>query len=103
MAWPKRIPVFMDDMVMKMQASEPAFVDGLYAKFYSLSSELLLVGPKCSSSPERPGSFYPAEAVARSERAAGVPSGSLIVPAHAPLRWKEFLDPGVRNHHGRKP
>jgi hypothetical protein len=93
----------MDDMAMKMQGAGPAFVDGLYAKFYSLSNELLRVGPKCSSSSARPDSFHPAEAVAGRERAAGVPSGSLIVPAHAPLRGNESLDPGVRIHHGRKP
>ena len=90
-------------MVMKMQCPGPTFVDGLYAKFYSLLSELLRVGPKCSSSSARPDSFHPAEAVAGSERAAGVPFGPLIVPAYAPLRRKEFLDPGVRIHHGRKP
>ena len=89
--------------MMKIQGAEPAFVDGLYAKFYSLGSELLRVGPKCSSSSVRPDSFHPAEAVAGRERAAGVPLGPLIVPAYAPLRRKEFLDPGVRIHHGRKP
>ena len=69
----------MDDMVMKMQGSRPAFVDGLYAKFYSLPSELLRVGPKCSSSSARPDSFHPAEAVARREKAAGVSPEMLIV------------------------
>jgi hypothetical protein len=39
----------MDDVAMKMQAAGSAFVDGPYAKFYSLSNELLRVGPKCSS------------------------------------------------------
>ena len=58
---------------MKMQGPELAFVDGLYAKFYALSSELLRVGPKCNSSSVRPDSFHPAEAVAGRERAAGVP------------------------------
>lgn len=31
---------------MKMHAPEAGFVDGRYAKFYSLSSELLRVGSK---------------------------------------------------------
>ena len=73
-------------MVMKMQRPEPAFVDGLYAKFYSLSSELLRVGPKCNSSSVRPDSFHPAEAVAGREKQSVFPSGMLVVPApHAPL------------------
>ena len=88
---------------MKMQGPVTAFVDGQYAKFYSLSNELLRVGSKCSSSSARPDSFHPAEAVAGRERAASVSSEMLIVFAHAPLRRKEFLDPGVRIHHGRKP
>ena len=89
---------------MKMQGAALGFVDGPYAKFYALCSELLRVGPKCSSSSARPDSFHPAEAVAGRERAAGVPSGSLIAPAHAPLTGNESLDPGVRIHHdGRKP
>ena len=49
---------------MKMQEPELAFVDGLYAKFYSLPSGLLRVGPKCTSSSARFDSFHPAEAVA---------------------------------------
>jgi hypothetical protein len=68
-------------MVMKMQGPKPAFVDGLYAKFYSLSSELLRVGPKCNGSSERPDSFHPAEAVAGKEKAASIRFGLLIVPA----------------------
>jgi hypothetical protein len=70
-----------DDMVMKMQEPELAFVDGLYAKFYSLSSELLRVGPKCSSSSARPDSFHPAEAVAGKEKQPVSGFGLLIVPA----------------------
>lgn len=49
---------------MKVQGAEAAFVDGLYAKFYALASELLCVGPKCNSSSVRPDSFHPADAVA---------------------------------------
>ena len=86
---------------MKMQSVRLAFVDGQYAKFYSLCNELLRVGPKCNSSSVLPDSFHPAEAVAGRERAAGIPSGVLIVPAHTPLRGKGFLDPGVRIHHGK--
>ena len=63
----QKIELTQNDMVMKMQAAEPAFVDGLYAKFYSLSNELLRVGPKCSSSSAPPDSFHPAEAVAGRE------------------------------------
>jgi hypothetical protein len=90
-------------MAMNMHGPVTAFVDGPYAKFYSLSNELLRVGSKCNSSSARPDSFHPAEAVAGRERAAGISSEMLIVPAYAPLRRKEFLDPGVRIHHGRKP
>ena len=68
-------------MVMKMQEPELAFVDGLYAKFYSLSSELLRVGPKCSSSSARPDSFHPAEAVAGKQKQPVSVSGLLTVPA----------------------
>ena len=93
----------MYDPAMKMLREELAFVDGLYATIYALPNELLRVGSKCSSSSARPDSFHPAEAVAGRERAAGIPSGVLIVPAHTPLRGKGFLDPGVRIHHGRKP
>src|SRR6202051_956746 len=57
---------------MKMQKPQLAFVDGRYAKFYSLSSELLRVGPKCSSSSVAPDSFHPAEAVAGKQKAAVV-------------------------------
>ena len=91
-------------MVMKMQESEPAFVDGLYAKFYSLPSELLRVGPKCSSSSARPDSFHPAEAVAGKQIAVGIrlriADCSRLTRR---LRGNESLDPGVRIHHGRKP
>ena len=66
---------------MKMQEPEPAFVDGLYAKIYSLSNELLRVGPKCNSSSASPDSFHPAEAVAGTERTASVSFEMLIVPA----------------------
>ena len=76
----------MDDIAMKMQGSGPPFVDGLYAKFYSLYSELLRVGPKCNGYPARPDSFHPAEAVAGREKQSVFPSGMLVVPApHAPL------------------
>jgi hypothetical protein len=76
-----------DDMVMKMQGAKAAFVDGLYAKFYSLSNELLRVGPKCNSSSVPPDSFHPAEAVAGKERAASIFSGMLVVPGpHAAER-----------------
>ena len=71
----------MDDLAMNMQGETPTFVDGLYAKFYALPSELLRVGPKCNSSSVAPDSFHPAEAVAGRERAASVPSRTLIVPA----------------------
>ncbi len=69
------------DIAMKMLVQKPAFVDGLYAKFYALSNELLRVGPKCNSSSASPDSFHPAEAVAGSERAAGIHFGSPIVQA----------------------
>jgi hypothetical protein len=75
----------MDDIAMKMQDAGPAFVDGLYAKFYSLSNEPLRVGPKCNGSSVRPDSFHPAKAVAGREEQPAFPSGSPIVPAHAPL------------------
>jgi hypothetical protein len=93
----------MDDIVMKMQGENPPFVDGPYAKFYSLFNELLRVGPKCNSSSASPDSFHPAEAVAGRERAAGISSGMLIVRTPHAAERKGFLDPGVRNHHGRKP
>jgi hypothetical protein len=94
----------MDDIAMKMQGSGPPFVDGLYAKFYSLYSELLRVGPKCNGYPARPDSFHPAEAVAGRERAAGIsPWNADCSPSLRRLRRKESLDPGVRIHHGRKP
>jgi hypothetical protein len=54
----------MHDIEMKMLSAEPGFVDGRYAKFYSLYNELLCVGPKCNSSSASPDSFHPAEAVA---------------------------------------
>jgi hypothetical protein len=84
-------------MVMKMQEPELAFVDGLYAKFYSLSSELLRVGPKCSSSSARPDFFHPAEAVAGRERAASVSSEMLIVPAPRAAETEAIL--GSRSPH----
>ena len=92
-------------MVMKMQEPELAFVDGLYAKFYSLSSELLRVGPKCSSSSARPDSFHPAEAVAGKQKAASIRLriADCSRPTRRRLRGNESLDPGVRIHHGRKP
>jgi len=94
----------MDDMEMKMQGPELAFVDGLYAKFYSLSSELLRVGPKCSSSSARPDSFHPAEAVAGKQKTVSVhvriADCSRLTRR---LKGNESLDPGVRIHHGRKP
>jgi hypothetical protein len=94
----------MDDMVMNMQGAQLAFVDGLYAKFYSLYSELLRVGPKCNSSSARPDSFHPAEAIAGSERAAGIrPWNADCSRSLRRLRGNESLDPGVRIHHGRKP
>ena len=89
---------------MKMHASRADFVDGLYAKFYSLPSGLLRVGPKCNSSSARPDSFHPAEAVAGREKAASF--RGRIADCSRPmrrLREKESLDPGVRIHHGRKP
>jgi hypothetical protein len=91
-------------MVMKMQGAGLTFVDGRYAKFYSLVNELLRVGPKCSSSSASPDSFHPAEAVAGRERAAGVPFWNAdCSPSLRRLRGNESLDPGVRIHHGRKP
>jgi hypothetical protein len=94
-------------MVMKMQEPGSAFVDGLYAKFYSLSSELLRVGPKCHSSSVRPDSFHPAEAVAGKEKQPVSGFGLRIADCSRPtrrrLRGNESLDPGVRIHHGRKP
>jgi hypothetical protein len=100
----QKIQIAGDDMAMKMQEPEPAFVDGLYAKFYSLPSELLRVGPKCSSSSATPDSFHPAEAVAGKEKAVGVrlriADCSRLTRR---LRGNESLDPGVRIHHGRKP
>ena len=82
---------------MKMQDAESAFVDGLYAKFYSLFNELLRVGPKCSSSFARPDSFHPAEAVAGRERAAGISSEMLIVPAPRAAETEGVL--GSRSPH----
>ena len=94
----------MDDMVMKMQCARPPFVDGLYAKFYSLYSELLRVGSKCSSSSARPDSFHPAEAIAGRERAASIRLWNADCSRSLRrLRGNESLDPGVRIHHGRKP
>ena len=93
-------------MAMKMQEPELAFVDGLYAKFYSLPSELLRVGPKCSSSSARPDSFHPAEAVAGKEKQPVSGFGLRIADCSRltrRLRGNESLDPGVRIHHGRKP
>jgi hypothetical protein len=58
---------------MKMHASEPAFVDGLYAKFYSLFSEPLRVGPKAMAPLVRPDSFHPADAVAGREKSSQCP------------------------------
>jgi hypothetical protein len=84
-------------MVMKMQCPGPTFVDGLYAKFYALPSELLRVGPKCSSSFARPDSFHPAEAVAGRERAAGISSEMLIVPAPRAAETEGVL--GSRSPH----
>jgi hypothetical protein len=80
----QRISGCVDDLVMKMQGQRPGFVDGLYAKFYSLPNELLRVGSKCNGSSARPDSFHPAEAVAGKERAASILFGSLIVPAPSP-------------------
>ena len=87
----------MHDIAMKMLVPEPAFVDGLYAKFYALSNELLRVGPKCNSSSASPDSFHPAEAVAGRERAAGVPAGSLIVRAPCAAETEGVL--GSRSPH----
>ena len=82
---------------MKMQGPELAFVDGLYAKFYALPSVLLRVGSKCSSSSARPDSFHPAEAVAGRERAAGISSQMLIVPAPRAAETEGVL--GSRSPH----
>jgi hypothetical protein len=91
-----------DDMVMEVQ--EPAFVDGLYAKFYSLFSELLRVGPKCGSSSATPDSFHPAEAVVGKQKAVGIRLRIADCSRSTRrLRGNESLDPGVRIHHGRKP
>ena len=91
-------------MVMKMQEPDLAFVDGLYAKFYSLPSELLRVGPKCSSSSVRPDSFHPAEAVTGNQKTVSVRVWIADCPRLTRrLRGNESLDPGVRIHHGRKP
>ena len=86
-----------------MQALERAFVDGPYAKFYALPSELLRVGPKCNSSSAIPDSFHPAEAVAGRERAASVPSGMLIVPAPRAAETEGVLGSRSPHTHGRKP
>ena len=85
---------------MKMQGPKPAFVDGLYAKFYALASELLCVGSKCNSSSVRPDSFHPAEAGRKSSRRF-FRNADCSRPRAA--EGEEFLDPGVRIHHGRKP
>jgi len=91
-------------MVMNMQRPVPAFVDGLYAKFYSLPSGLLRVGPKCTSSSARFDSFHPAEAVAGKQRATGIRIRSADCSRLTRrLRGNESLDPGVLIHHGRKP
>jgi len=84
-------------MAMKMQSLGAAVVDGRYAKFYALSGELLRVGPKCSSSFARPDSFHPAEAVAGRERAAGISSQMLIVPAPRAAETEGVL--GSRSPH----
>ena len=87
---------------MKMQAKRPAFVDVPYAKFYALSVSYCVWDPSAIAPlQDLIPSILPKQL--RGERAAGVSSGTLIVPDHAPLRGKEFLDPGVRIHHGRKP
>src|ERR1700727_2113640 len=99
---PKGFQSAREDKMTKRQCSVPTFVDGRYAKFYSLSSESLRVGPKCNGSSARPDSFHPAEA-SRGEKAASV--RLRIVDCFRPtrrLRRNESLDPGVRIHHGRK-
>jgi hypothetical protein len=100
----KKIHSAGDDVAMKMHAPGLAFVDGLYPKFYSLSSEPLRVGPKAMALLARPDSFHPADAVAGREKAASV--RSRIADCSRPmrrLRENGSLDPGVRIHHGRKP
>src|SRR5271167_1430035 len=92
-----------DDAVMKMQALESAFVDGPCAKFYALASELLRVGPKCKSSSATPDSFHPAEAVAGRERAVGISSEMLIVPAPRAAETEGVLGSRSPHTHGRKP
>jgi len=73
-------------MVMKMQEPELAFVDGLYAKFYSLPSELLRVGPKCSSPlQDLIPSILPKQS--RGKKSSQCPAsdcGLLLFPPHAP-------------------
>jgi hypothetical protein len=92
-----------DDIVMKMQVLERPFVDGPYAKFYALSSELLRVGPKCNSNSVTPDSFHPAEAVAGRERAVGISAEMLIVPAPRAAETEGVLGSRSPHTHGRKP
>jgi hypothetical protein len=88
---------------MKMQALQRAFVDGPYAKFYALSSELLRVGPKCKGYSVPPDSFHPAEAVAGRERAVGISNEMLIVPAPRAAETEGVLGSRSPHTHGRKP
>jgi len=91
-------------MVMKLREPPPAFVDGLYAKFYSLFSELLRVGPKAVVPLQDLIPSHPAEAVAGKQKAFGIRLRSADCSRLTRrLRGNESLDPGVRIHHGRKP
>jgi hypothetical protein len=90
-------------MAMNMHVFERAFVDGPYAKFYALGSELLRVGPKCNSSSATPDSFHPAEAVAGRETAVGISTEMLIVPAPCTAETEGVLGSRSPHTHGRKP
>jgi hypothetical protein len=74
----------MDDMAMKMQEPELAFVDGLYAKFYSLVASYCVWDPSAVAPLQDLIPSHPAEAVAGKRESSQCPAsdcGLLIVPA----------------------
>jgi len=89
---------------MKMHAPEAGFVDGRYAKFYSLSSELLRVGSKAIAPlQDLIPSILPKQSRGE-KKAASIQSRIADCPRPMRrLRENESLEPGVRIHHGRTP
>ena len=91
-------------MVMKMQEPDLAFVDGLYAKFYSLPSGYCVWDPSAVAPLQDLIPSVLPKAVAGKQKAAGIrlriADCSRLTRR---LRGNESLDPGVRIHHGRKP